>query len=79
MRPHDPYPAVFSEVIAVEMAKGMCIPARILMKAAEGWTDQQSSAALFLLEEKSSLPAKAEKRVLCLEVIIHIQEHRMVE
>ena len=78
MRPHDPYPAVFSEVIAVEMAKGMCIHARMLVKADEGWTDQHISAALSLLEEKSSLSAKAEKNVLCLVLIIDTLEHRMV-
>ncbi len=61
--------AVFSDVRAVEMAKGMCIHARMLVKADEGWTDQHISAALSLLEEKSSLPAKAERRVLCLEVV----------
>jgi hypothetical protein len=51
----------------------------MLVKANEGWTDQQISAALSLLEEKSSLPAKAEKNVLCLVVIIDTLEHRMVE
>ncbi len=51
----------------------------MLVKAAEGWTDQLSSAAVSLLEEKSSLPAKAEKHVLCLVVIIDTLEHRMVE
>ena len=48
------------------MAKGMCIHARMRVKADEGWTDQHISAALSLLEEKSSLSAKAEKHVLCL-------------
>ena len=61
------------------MAKGMCIHARMLVKADEGWTDQHISAALSLLEEKSSLPAKAEKHVLCLVVIIDAPSHRMVE
>ncbi len=51
------------------MAKGMCIHARMLVKADEGWTGQHISAALSLLEEKSSLPAKAERHVLCLEVL----------
>jgi hypothetical protein len=69
MRPHDPYLAVLSEVRAVEMAKGMCMHARMLLKADEGWTDQPISAAVSLLEEKSSLPAKAKKHVLCLEVL----------
>ena len=69
MRPHDPYLAVFREVIAVEMAKGMCMHARMLVKADEGWTDQHISVALSLLEEKSSLSAKAEKHVLCLVVL----------
>ena len=69
MRPHDPYPAAFSAVRAVDMAKGLCLPARMLVKADEGWTDQQLSAALSLLEEKSSLPATAEKHVLCLVVL----------
>jgi hypothetical protein len=41
----------------------------MLVKADEGWTDQQLSAALSLLEEKSSLPATAEKHVLCLVVL----------
>ena len=53
--------------------------ARMLMKADEGWIDQPSSAAVSLLEEKSSLPAKAEKHVLYLEVIIDALEHRVVE
>jgi hypothetical protein len=79
MRPHDPYPAVFSEVRAVEMAKGMWMHARMLVKAAEGWIDQPISAAVSLLEEKSSLPAKAEKHVLSLVVIIDAPSHRMVE
>ena len=43
--------------------------ARMLVKAAQGWTDQPSSAAVSLLEEKSSLPAKAEKQVLSLVVL----------
>jgi hypothetical protein len=34
---------------------------------------------LFLLEEKSSLPAKAEKHVLCLMVIIDAPSHKVVE
>jgi hypothetical protein len=34
---------------------------------------------LFLLEEKSCLPAQAEKHVLCLMVIIDAPSHRMVE
>jgi hypothetical protein len=79
MRPHDPYPAAFSAVRAVEMAKGMCMHARMLVKADEGWTDQHISAALSLLEEKSSLSAKAEKHVLCLVVIIDAPLHRVVE
>jgi len=79
MRPHDPYPAVFSAVRAVEMAKGMCMHARMLVKADEGWIDQPISAAVSLLEEKSSLPAKAEKHVLSLVVIIDAPSHRMVE
>jgi len=61
------------------MAKGICIHARMLMKADEDWTDQHISAALSLLEEKSSLPAKAAKHVLCLVVIIDTPEHRVVE
>ena len=61
--------AVFSDVIAVEMAIGMCLHARMLLKADEGWKDQHISAALSLLEEKSSLPAKAEEHVLCLEIL----------
>jgi len=61
--------AVFRDVRAVDMAKGLCLPARMLVKADEGWTDQQLSAALSLLEEKSSLPATAEKHVLCLVVL----------
>ena len=69
MRPHDPYPAVLSEVIAVEMAKGMCMHARMLVKADDGWTDQSISTDVSLLEEKSSLPAKAEKHILCLMVL----------
>ena len=79
MRPHDPYLAVLSEVIAVETAKGMCMHARMLVKADEGWTDQHISAALSLLEEKSSLSAKAEKNVLCLVLIIDTPSHRVVE
>ena len=61
------------------MAKGMCIHARMLVKADEGWTDQHISAALSLLEEKSSLPTKAERNGLCLVIIIDTLEHRMVE
>ena len=61
------------------MAKGMCIHARMLVKADEGWTDQHISVALSLLEEKSSLSAKAEKHVLCLVLIIDTLEHRVVE
>jgi hypothetical protein len=61
------------------MAKGMCIHARMRVKADEGWTDQHISAALSLLEEKSSLPAKAEKHVLYLVVIIDAPLHRVVE
>ncbi len=61
------------------MAKGMCIHAHMLVQAGEGWTDQHISAALSLLEEKSSLPAKVEKKVLCLVVIIDTLEHRVVE
>jgi len=61
------------------MAKGICTPARMLVKADEGWIDQHISAALSLLEEKSSLPAKAEKNDLCLVVIIDTLEHWMVE
>jgi hypothetical protein len=34
---------------------------------------------LFLLEEKSSLPAKAEKHVLCLMLIIDAPKLRVVE
>ena len=79
MRPHDPYPAAFSAVRAVEMAKGMCIHARMLVKADEGWTNQPGSAVVSLLEEKSSLPAKAEKHVLCLVLIIDAPSHRVVE
>ena len=79
MRPHDPYPAAFSAARAVEMAKGMCIHARMLVKADGGWTDQHISAALSLLEEKSSLSAKAEKNVLCLVLIIDAPSHRVVE
>ena len=52
---------------------------RMLMKADEGWTDQRLSAALSLLEEKSSLSANGEKHVLCLVVIIDAPSHRMVE
>jgi len=48
------------------MAKGMCLPAHMRVKANDGWTDQHISAALSLLEEKSSLSAKAEKHVVCL-------------
>jgi hypothetical protein len=51
----------------------------MLVQADEGWTDQPISAAVSLLEEKSSLPAKAEKHVLCLEVIVDTLEHRVVE
>ena len=61
--------AVFRDVRAVDMAKGLCLPAPMLVKADEGWTDQHLSAALSLLEEKSSLPATAEKHVLCLVVL----------
>jgi hypothetical protein len=61
------------------MAKDICIHARILVKADEGWSDQHISAALSLLEEKSSLPAKAAWHVLCLVLIIDTLEHRMVE
>ena len=61
------------------MAKGMCIHARMRVKADEGWTDQHISAALSLLEEKSSLSVKAEKHVLCLVVIIDAPSHRVVE
>jgi hypothetical protein len=61
------------------MAKGMCIHARMRVKADEGWTDQHISAALSLLEGKSSLSAKAEKHVLCLVVIIDAPSHRVVE
>ena len=53
--------------------------ARMLVKADEGWTDQHISAALSLLEEKSNMPAKAERHVLCLEVIIDTLEHRVIE
>src|SRR6266513_3159723 len=53
----------------------MCMHARMLVKAAEGWTDQPSSAAVSLLEEKSSLPAKPEKRFL-MDVMIHQQAER---
>jgi hypothetical protein len=31
------------------------------------------------LEEKSSLPAKAERHVLCLEVIIDAPSHKVIE
>jgi hypothetical protein len=41
----------------------------MLVKADEGWTDQQLSAALSHLEEKSSMSAKAERHVLCLEIV----------
>jgi len=51
----------------------------MLVKADEGWTDQHISAALSLLEEKSSLPTKAERNGLCLVIIIDTLEHRMVE
>jgi hypothetical protein len=51
----------------------------MLVQADEGWTDQHISAALSLLEEKSSSPAKAEKHAPCLEVIINTLKHRMVE
>jgi len=61
------------------MAKGMCIHARMRVKADEGWTNQHISAALSHLEEKSSLSAKAEKHVLCLVLIIDTLEHRVVE
>ena len=74
-----PYPAAFSTVRAVEMAKGMCIHAHMRVKADEGWTDQHISVALSLLEEKSSLSAKAEKHVLCLLLIIDTLEHRVIE
>jgi len=53
--------------------------ARMLVKADEGWTDQHISTVLSLLEEKSSLSAKAEKHVLCLVVIIDAPLHRVVE
>jgi hypothetical protein len=74
-----PYSAAFSTVRAVEMAKSMCIHARMRVKADEGWTNQHISAALSLLEEKSSLSAKAEKHVLCLLVIIDTRQYRVVE
>jgi hypothetical protein len=45
------------EVKAIEIVKGKCLHARMLVKAAEGWIDQPISAAVSLLEEKSSLPA----------------------
>ena len=61
--------AVFRDVRAVDVAKGLCLPARVLVKAYEGWTDQHLSAALSLLEEKSSLPATAERQVLCLVLL----------
>ena len=61
------------------MAKGKCIHARMRVKADEGWTDQPISAALSILEEKSSLSAKVEKHVLCLVVIIDTLEHKVVE
>jgi hypothetical protein len=48
-------------VIVVEMAKGICIHARILVEADQGWTDQQISAALSLIEEKCSMCAKTER------------------
>jgi hypothetical protein len=51
----------------------------MLVKADEGSIDQPISVAVSLLEEKSSLPAKAEKHVLCLVVIIDTLEHRVVE
>jgi hypothetical protein len=51
----------------------------MLVKADEGWIDQPISAAVSLLEEKPSLPAKAEKHVLSLVVIIDAPSHRMVE
>jgi hypothetical protein len=51
----------------------------MLVKANEGWTDQHLSAALSLLEEKSSLFATAEKHVLRLMVIIDAPWHRVVE
>jgi hypothetical protein len=51
----------------------------MLVKADEGWIDQPSSAAVSLLEEKFSLPAQAEKHVLCLVVIIDAPSHRVVE
>ena len=43
----------------------MCLNARMLVKADEGWTDQYISAVLSFLEEKSSLPTKAERNGLC--------------
>jgi hypothetical protein len=43
----------------------MCLHARMLVKTDEGWTDQHISAVLSLLEEKSSLPTKAERNGLC--------------
>ena len=61
------------------MVKGMCIHARMLVKTDEGWTGQHISAVLSLLEEKSSLPTKAERNGLCLMLIINTLEHRMVE
>ena len=61
------------------MSKGTCIHARLRVKTDEGWTDQHISAALSLLEEKSSLSAKAEKHVFCLVLIIDTLEHRVVE
>ena len=75
----DPYPAAFSTVRAVEMAKGMCIHPHMRVNADEGWTEQHISVALSLLEEKSSLSAKAAKHVVCLLLIIDTLEHRMVE
>jgi hypothetical protein len=78
MRPHDPYPAVFREVRASRSGERH-VHAPMLVKADEGWTDQPGSAAVSLLEEKSSLPAKTEKHVLCLMVIIDAPSHRMVE
>ncbi len=61
------------------MAKGMCLHARLRVKADEGWTGQHIRAALSLLEEKSSLSAKAGKQVLCLLVIIDAPKPWVIE
>jgi len=49
------------------------------MKADESWTDQHISAALSLLEEKSSFSANVARHDLCLVLIIDTLEYRVVE